>query len=424
MTLTPIEAESVACGETNPAESDPLREPVPPLVPPPTADRVLVIRLGAVGDVVRTLPSVAALRSLYPGAHLAWLVEPAAAGVVDAACVVDETLIFPRSQLTVAMRDADALLWGKTLFGFLRTLRQRRFEIVVDFHGHLKSGILSRLSGAAIRYGYARPLSREGSFLFATHLVRGIDPFVSRLERNAALVREVSAGAQIPERRMLKASALAKARLTARLRATGRERSGGFALIHPGSSAGAQHKRYAPEAWVRVVNRLAEDGIEVWIAAGPNRDESSLAEAIVREAEGACVLAPETRSFDDLLALQSRAGVFIACDSGPLHAASLLGVPLVQLIGPTHPGQNEPWLGTPMRQLRVPLPCSPCRRGCGAPACMRAIPPSSVADAAGELLASIAVQRGLGERVTDGEGTEPLLGEEGSNDESWVDLNL
>ena len=204
---------------------------------------------------------------------------------------------------------------------------------------------------------------------------------------------------KIRSARLLKPSLLASARLTARLRLAGRDKSLGFALIHPGSSAGAQHKRYAPEAWVKVVECLAANRIEVWIAAGPNRFERSLAESIVRDSKGSCVLAPETRSFDDLLALQQRAGVFIACDSGPLHAASLSGVPVVQLLGPTHPGQNQPWPGTATRRIRVPLPCSPCRRGCADPACMRVIPPESVAQAALELLEEVTASSGNVARV-------------------------
>lgn len=356
----------------------------------PVADRVLILRLGALGDVIRTLPAVAAIRSLYPGAHLSWLVEPASAGVVEVSGLVDETLVFPRRALVEAFREADALSFARRLGGFLETLRQRRFEVSLDFHGILKSGLLARLSGASTRVGFARPVSREGAWLFANRLVEGVDPEGSRFLRNAALVRALDPQVEIPDRPLLAPSPLAQARLAARLRATGRASANGFALIHPGSSAGAQHKRYAPEAWVAVAKRLAASGIEVWIAAGPNRHERNLAESIARAAEGALVLAPETRSFDDLLALQARAGVFIACDSGPLHAASLSGVPVVQLVGPTHPIQNEPWPGTPSRRLHVPLACSPCRRGCADPACMRSIPAEAVAELARELLDSLA----------------------------------
>lgn len=349
---------------------------------PPTADRLLILRLGAMGDVIRTLPAVAALRGIYPGAHLTWLVEPPSAGVVEASGLVDEVLVFPRRPLVEALREGDPIGFVRRLRDFLDTLRDRRFEVTVDFHGLLKSGLLARLSGAPIRYGYPTPVSRELASLFANRHAALHDPEVTRFDRNAALVEAILPGTALPEEPLLGPSPLAQARLTARLRAAGRERSEGFALLHPGSSVRARYKRYPAAGWAAVARGLAEAGHEVWIACGPDRHERSLTEDIVRRAGGALVLAPETRSFDDLLALQARAAVFIAADSGPLHAASLAGVPVVQLIGPTHPRQNAPWRGSASRRVHVPAPCSPCRRGCARPVCMTSIPPASVVDAA------------------------------------------
>src|SRR5690606_34677970 len=75
-----------------------------PLPHAPAADRILVVRLGALGDVVRTLPAASALRAAYPGAHLAWLVEPASRGVVEMQPWIDEVLVFPRGALSEALR--------------------------------------------------------------------------------------------------------------------------------------------------------------------------------------------------------------------------------------------------------------------------------------------------------------------------------
>jgi ADP-heptose:LPS heptosyltransferase len=349
-------------------------------VRPPGADRILIIRLGALGDVVRTLPAAVALRSLYPGAHLTWLVEPASAGVVDAAGIVDETLIFPRDELVEFLRVIDGLSFARMLIGVVRRLRDRRFDLVLDFHGILKSGLLARLSGAPIRYGFGRSVAREFSDLFVNRAVELEDPDVSRYDRNAALVEALAPSVQIPDRPFLQPSPLAVARLAARLRISNRKEAEGFVLIHPGSSSRSRYKRYAPSAWGEVAARLANEGIPVWVVSGPNRDERSLVEEILLTSEGTVVSAPEPRSFDDLLALLVRASVFVSCDSGPLHAASLVGVPVVQLLGPTDPIHNQPWRNSPSRRVHIPLPCSPCRRGCADATCMRAIPPALVAD--------------------------------------------
>ncbi len=345
-----------------------------------------MIRLGALGDVVRTLPAAAALRQVYPGAHLAWLVEPAAAGVVDASGIADETLIFPRRDLVESLRDGDAQAAISQLWAFTRKLRARRFDIVLDFHGILKSGMLARLSGAPLRVGYAPGIAREGAALFVNRRVSLPNPHVSRFERNAALVRALAPDVSMPTRPLLAPSPLAAARLTARLRVSGREKSKGFALIHVGSSTGAAYKRYAPNEWARVVEDLVAADVEVWLVAGPNRAERRLAEAVQRLSQGAATLAPETRSFEDLLALIARASVFVSSDSGPLHAASLSGTPVVQLLGPTDPVHNQPWAETPSARVYVPQPCSPCRRGCAEARCMRAIDPADVAERALRLI--------------------------------------
>ncbi len=359
--------------------------PVDRSMPPPVAERILIIRFGALGDVVRTLPAVAALRSLYPGAHLAWLVEPGAAGVVDAAGIVDETLVFPRGELVEFLRAMDGLSFVRTLIGIVRTLRNRRFDLTLDFQGILKSGLLARLSGSSIRYGFGRSVAREFADRFANRRVELDDPAISRYDRNVALVEALSRDLKIPDSPFLKPSALALARLAARLRDSDRENAEGFVLIHPGSSERATYKRYPASAWREVAERLAGTGIPVWVVSGRDRHERNLVEEILRTSDGAAVSAPETRSFDDLLALMARASVFASCDSGPLHAASLVGVPVVQLLGPTDPIHNEPWRNSPSRRVHVPLPCSPCRRGCVDAPCMRAIPPVLVAEEIREL---------------------------------------
>lgn len=362
---------------------------------PPRAERILVVRLGALGDVLRTLPAVTALRRLQPASHLAWLVEPAAASAVRAGGCVDEIIVFPRGELVAALRGGHLLVLARTLRDFVRRLRARRFELAIDFHGIAKSGLLARLSGAPIRLGHARGVARELSYVFTNRRVELPDPRVSRFERNAALVRALAPPGLrgIPEGPLLFPSPAARARLAEQLARVGRTDAEGFVLIHPGSSAGADHKRYAPSAWIAVATRLADAGFEVWVAGGSAAGERALVDAIVAGCGGRAFAAPQTPELDDLLALIARAGVFAASDSGPLHAASLAGIPVVQLLGPTDPVHNTPAAASPWRRLHVPLPCSPCRRGCADPACMRAIAPARVAEAIAELAAGARAAR-------------------------------
>jgi ADP-heptose:LPS heptosyltransferase len=105
----------------------------------------------------------------------------------------------------------------------------------------------------------------------------------------------------------------------------------------------------------------------------------------VEASGGAARLAPPTSGFEDLAASLEAARLFVGGDSGPLHVASLVGTPVVQILGPTHPVENRPWAATPWRRVCIPVACSPCRRGCAAAHCLRVIPPELVARAAIDL---------------------------------------
>lgn len=365
-----------------------------PMQAPPAAERILVIRLGAFGDVVRTLPAVARLRARVPGARISWLVEPSSAGVVALSPAVDDVLVFPRSSLEAAIRGArvDRLLLE--LRSFLASLRAPGFDLVVDFHGILKSGALSWLSGAATRVGYAPPFGREGSWLAATHRARLDAVKLSRFDRNDALVDflggpHADESPAMERRDAVRVPAAARQRVTATLAAAAGSSGGGErgderpgVVLHPGTSRGTRYKRWRPERFAALARRLRnETGAVCLVTCGPDAHEAALAREIVEASRGAAHPAPLTRNVADLAALLEMAPAVVAADSGPLHLAALLGTPVVQILGPTDAVENAPYRLTPSRVVRVPLPCSPCRRGCGDVSCMEAVSVAAVADA-------------------------------------------
>jgi ADP-heptose:LPS heptosyltransferase len=341
-----------------------------------------VIRLGALGDVVRTLPAVSALRAAYPRARITWLVEPASASVLAGQPWVDEVLVFPRETLARRARSVRLGDFARTLLDFVRALRSRRFDLVLDFHSILKSGLLSLASGAPVRVGYARPYAREGAWLLANARARLAPAHASRFERNAALVEFLGCKVEAAPR-PLRTDPGAEARTLAAL---GGEPPG--VTLHPGTSAGTPHKRYAPEAWAWLARALREeDGLSTLVTWGPEPGERELAAGIVAASDGAARLAPATASLAELAAIFARSRVYVGPDTGPMHIASLLGTPVVQILGPTDPLENAPWAATPSRTLRVQIGCNPCRRGCAAATCMRVLPPRRVLEAVRALLA-------------------------------------
>ncbi len=343
-----------------------------------------MIRLGAVGDVVRTLPAVSALRAGLPEAQITWLVEPVPSSILAGQPWIDDVLVFPRAELMAHLRHFRLIAFARCLRLFFRDLRSRKFELVVDFHSILKSGLLSLLSGAGRRVAYGRPFGREGSWLFATDLARLRLPApgskLPRFQRNLALVRflGIEAAEDVQPLRLLPAaeSGMAQASLEGRPVA-----------IHPGTSDSTPYKRYTVKGYAEVARALHKAlQVPVIVSVGPAQADRAFAEAIVSESQGAAVLAPQTRSLGDLAALFSRCSLYIGSDTGPMHVASLVGTPVLQLLGPTHPIENAPYGGTPSKTLRVPQPCSPCRRGCAEATCMKAIEPAHVIAAALELL--------------------------------------
>ena len=119
---------------------------------------------------------------------------------------------------------------------------------------------------------------------------------------------------------------------------------------------------------------------------GPAPGERALAEAVVAAADGAAALAPVTGSLRELASLLAECRLFIGSDSGPLHVASLVGTPVVQLLGPTDPVENAPFVATPSRSVHEPVACSPCRRGCTAATCMALLTSEAICEAARGML--------------------------------------
>ena len=344
------------------------------LASPLEAERILVIRLGALGDVVRTRFAFASLRELYPRARIDWLVEDHAAAGLAGISGLDEIVVFPRYRLRIY--GARAPLRG--LVGLIRRLRSSRYDLAVDFHCILKSAFLAWASGIPARVGYAAPLAREGSAWFLTHRARVTPGHVSRFDRNAALVRflggEPSAATpslELPEGSPEALSELPKLLLT----------------MHPGTSATTLYKRWQLERYASVARQLfREAAVASLVTWGPVEGEREAAQVVVAAAEGAAYLAPETHSIGELLALMRATCLFIGSDSGPMHLASLVGLPVVSIFGPTDPIENAPFPGSPQRVLRRDVGCNPCREGCPAQTCMAAVSAADVVEAALELL--------------------------------------
>ncbi len=332
---------------------------------------------------MRTLPAVADLRAAYPEARISWLVERGAAGLLRGQPELDDVIVFPRESLSDALTSGRFVALARECAAFRKLLVDRRFDWVLDFHSIFKSGVLSKRTGAPHRVAFAPPFGREFGWIFANHRARMEGSRVSRHERNAALIRYLGLEHDLGRFRIHVDPSLR------RQLAESLECASTLVLLHPGSSATAAYKRYGPKRLGAIARQISEEvGGVVRVICGPDPEEARLAREVVEVSEGHAHLAPETADLAALVALLERADLYIGGDSGPLHLAAALRTPVVQIFGPTDPIENRTLPGSLAAAVRVPVACSPCRRGCPDATCMKVIPCERVIEAACRLLAS------------------------------------
>ncbi|HEX4823707.1 MAG TPA: glycosyltransferase family 9 protein [Candidatus Polarisedimenticolaceae bacterium] len=311
---------------------------------------VLVIRLGAMGDIVRTLPAVRLVRFALPDARICWVAWEPWTEIIEANEEIDEVVHLPRGRLRRLVRSPGgwpgAANLTRELLGRVRGLHA---DLVLDFHGDLRAGLIGRWSGADVRLGYAGHQQKEGNRLFTTHRVPPGDRRTPRMERNLDLVRALGfpvrpvpdAGLSIP-----RSDARAAADIAAALPGAPRP----YAVLGPGASVRQAYKKPPAALFAAAAAALERSGVVPVVAAGPGEEDD--ARAVAAAAGGRVSIAPAT-SLLTLAALLRGAKLFVGGDTGPLHLACGVGCPVVGLYGPTDPLVNSPW-NVPFAALSPP----------------------------------------------------------------------
>jgi predicted lipopolysaccharide heptosyltransferase III len=346
--------------------------------------------LRLIGDVVFTTPAIAALRQRFPDARLSYLVERPAEPVVRHNPHLNEVIVAERP------RGLSRLLYDARL---ARRLRQRRYDIVIDFHGGPRSAWLTWATGARQRIGYALP-ARPFAYTTRIAWTRALVPPRHSVENQWDLLRPL--GIEPPLREAtpvaMAVDPAAADRVTQRLRDAGVAADAPLIVLHV--SAGNPFRRWPAEHFAAVAATLAREDLarRIIISSGPSEHEAAdgVAAAAQREAGSAAGAIVRCGDFDlsELRALLGRAALYIGGDSGPLHIAATTDVPIVGLFGPTLPERSMPWRPRAIPAIAVdagPLVCRPCHQRECAPGdfrCLTNIPPAQVVDAARRLLRS------------------------------------
>ncbi len=334
----------------------------PQIVPPPR--RVLIILLGAIGDVVRALPLLGRIRNAWPAAHIAWAVEPKSSGLLEGHRWLDEAIVYDRAHAP----------W--TFIPFLMRIRKGHFDLAIDLQRHLKSGLTSGFSGAAIRFGFAAPNTKEFNHLFSNHRIAPQPNMRLKLMQYQAFGDALG---------------IAQSPIEFGLAATGDERASAIEMLHGaprpilavilGSSWPS--RIYFSDSTAAVIRMLARPDAAIpalfpVLLGGPG--ETKLASEVMRHLDGvpALNLAGRT-SIRDLIAIFPECAVAFGPDSGPMHIAAAVGCPVVSLWGATAAERSAPW-GFADLAISGAIPCHPCYlRQCPVGReCMRRISPEDV----------------------------------------------
>jgi lipopolysaccharide heptosyltransferase I len=351
------------------------------------AASILIVRLGAFGDIVHALPAVAAIRRAWPDARIDWLIDARYAGLLAFTSGFDRALVIRARTPGAGVRPgSDDRSFSGVLgtVAAVRCMRAARYDAALDLQGLVKSALLARLSGARRVIGFRAPSLREPAARMFYTEAAGPEHGVHVIHKNLAPVRALGIDPGPPRFRLEAPLAGAVAAALPEPDASGVPR---FAVVNPG--AGWPNKRWPADRFGAIAAHLRDrHGLVPLVTWGP--DERDLAEAVARASAGAARVAPPT-TLGDMIALLGRAALFVGGDTGPLQIAAALGTPIVSVFGPTSPARNGPWAPADISLSRFEqCECHHKRRCRRATPCIDDISVDEVADAVDRRLGVLA----------------------------------
>ncbi|MBK8271183.1 MAG: glycosyltransferase family 9 protein [Planctomycetes bacterium] len=354
-------------------------------------ERILIIKPSSPGDIIHALPILRKLRERYPKAHLAWLVATPFVNLIDADPALEEVIPFDRKRFAQIGRSIGVTT---EFIRYVKSLRARRFDLVIDLQGLIRSGFMSWFSGARERIGFRD--AREGAWIFYNRRIGRLPADMHAADKLLALGGMLGLSEAKPDFRVA-VTQEDRAHADGLLVEAGIGKGQPFAVLVPGTRW--ETKRWPAERYGELARVLMErhgmpsvlvgaeaDFADGELAVGASRvtprsrkSESFVALASTSDANTSSHSSPSPQpspfegegvgaaarnlcgktTFRQLAALIDRAAVVVTADSAPMHIAAAHGRPLVALFGPTNPVRTGPY-GRLDDVLRLPLECSPC----------------------------------------------------------------
>ena len=290
---------------------------------------ILIIKPSSLGDVVRAIPVFNGLRKQYPDARISWLIRPDCGGILQNLTGLDEIIEFDRKKFA---RIGRSFRVTAEFIRFLKMLRQKEFDLVLDLQGLFRSGFISRATGAAMRMGFAN--ARELAPLFYTHKV----PVIPGEHISESLWRCAEWLGFGGEAKTTNLTIDAKARATAQAFLPVDQNY--VALLIGGTEAA---KRWPTQRFAQLADWIYERYDLMSVLLGAGHTEERLAQEVVEQSQSKIINLVGKTDLQELLALLDAAQLVVGNDSGPLHLAVALDAPLVSIYGPTNPAIVGPY---------------------------------------------------------------------------------
>ncbi len=321
----------------------------------PGPSNILVIRLSSLGDVLMSMPAVKSIKDHFPEARVSWLVEGSVGDLLTSQPFIDHVIPFPRSRTVKALRQGRLGLAQMELGHFIKGLRTDKFDMIVDFHGIIKSTILSMFTRGGRRVGFGRMYAKEKSHLFYHERVEGTDRRLHKVERNMLLPRHLGVKSSVPE------IDLAVRPEDAEYIDRFFEKQGiskPVFAVNPFSSKGSTFKRWDINRYVHLIRRIRnDDRAQIIVLWGPGEEDEALS---LQKMSGPGVFLSCPTNVPQLLALLKKVDMYIGGDTGVMHLAAFAGTPVVAIFGPTDVKINGPY-SRKSAVVRRELTCSPCK---------------------------------------------------------------
>jgi lipopolysaccharide heptosyltransferase I len=298
-------------------------------------EKILIVRLSAIGDVIHSLPTAYALRQKYPNAQIDWLVEEQSYPLIKINPYLDNVIILPRKRWKKLMKK-DFIKGVKSFFSFFKNLRAENYDVALDLQGLFKSAISSFFVNPDLRMGPAD--GRELSTLFYQAKIDTPKNEVHRIKKYLHF-----AGALDVEMNVinygLKLTPVIKSRVSRLFEENKITSDKKIIIINPFTNW--ESKNWFLERYFNLANELIKSGYYI-IFTGSRDDKEAIDSFVALNEERFSNLAGKT-DLQELAELYNRADLYIGGDTGPTHLAAAVGIPVVALMGPTNPETNGPY---------------------------------------------------------------------------------